>query len=567
MGNAQSDTTQKKTLPEIIDYISANYILTQNFTDMEKLADMTYCDKLAILTSRVVDKNTSNLDIKYMTQRLKKGVEINEMREDKLLFFPKDQLNDLDVINKTQKRRLCIGIARFYVKIAYLFAAIVTTVNPTYKFKDSEGNVKEVDLSKKHEIPSDGKASVTQVNLCNQRLTALLNGESYLEEDLKGKSEIKVKPNFCGVNYDFTALKTKSLMVEPGLPELEKLYFDKYDYDNGGFVGMTKKMREEVYEKDVETFYKVFTGNDEIPIVNGVKSIKNFSQIQMHDYKKIDGCELDGKYTKAYTGSLKDKLFSKYAENIQRMLKKTKVTQEKLLNFIDQLFEFDINSQTNKPEIIIKKSLTESKLDVLAEEIRKTIIDLYINCEIDFSEGLKIFEAIVAKVVKDTVLVQDKNLETMKHELIVLPMPVKDTIHNVQQLQTDSSLSTSTHAEPASITHAEPAHAEQSHAEPAHAEPSHAEPSHAKPSHAEPAHAEPAHAEPAHAEPAHAEPSHAEPAHAEQSHAEQSHAEPSHAEPSHAEPAHAEPAHAEPAHAEPAHGGKRISRRRKLFLH
>ena len=519
MGNAQSDVKPKKTLPEIIDYISANYILTQNFTDMEKLADMTYCDKLAILTSRVVEKNTSNLDIKYMTQRLKKGVEINELKEDKLLFFSKAQLNDLDVINKTQKRRLCIGIARFYVKIAYLFAAIVTTVNPTYKFKDAEGTTKEVDLSQKHEIPSDAKASVKQVNLCNQRLTALLNGESYLEEDMKGKSEIKVKPNFCGINYDFTALKTKSLMVEPGLPELEKLYFDKYDYDNGGFVGMTKKMREEVYEKDVETFYKVFTGNDEIPLVNGVKSIKNFSQIQMYDYKKIEGCEPNGKYTKAYTGALKDKLFSQYAENIQIMLNKTKVTQEKLLNFIDELFEFDLNPQTNKPEIVIKKSLTETRLDVLAEDIRKTIIDLYINCELGFSEGLKIFEAIVAKVVKDTVLVQDKNLETMKHELIVspiksdVPLPVQPSMPLPEQPTTSlpiipltsmplpmplpivlPAMSLLAPADPLSISKAEPVHAETIHAEPVHAEMIHAEPVKAEP--IEPMHLMPVHAEP-----------------------------------------------------------------------
>ena len=508
MGNTSSDTKQKKTLPEIIDYISANYILTQNFTDMEKLADMTYCDKLAILTSRVVDKNTSNLDIKYMTQRLKKGIEINELKEDKLLFFPKAQLNDLDVINKTQKRRLCIGIARFYVKIAHLFAAIVTTVNPTYTFKDAEGNAKEVDLSKKHEIPNDAKASVKQVNLCNQRLNALLNGESYLEEDLKGKSEIKVKPNFCGVNYDFSAFKTKSLMLEPGLPELEKLYFDKYDYDNGGFVGMTKKMREEVYEKDVETFYKVFTGNDEIPLVNGVKSIKNFSQIQMYDYKKIEGCEANGIYTKEYTGSLKDKLFSKYAENIQIMLNKTKATQEKLLNFIDELFEFDINSQTNKPEIIIKKSLTESKLDLLAKDIRKTIIHLYINCELDFSEGLKLFEAIVAKVVKDTVLVQDKNLETIKHELIVSPaLPMI--------------------SEPLIPVHAEPVHAEPVHAEPVHAES-------ILHINAEPIHVEPIHVEPIHVEPIQAEPIHVEPV---------------------------LDMNAEPLH----HGGNRIARRRKIF--
>ena len=346
------------------------------------------------------------------------------------------------------------------------------------------------------------------MNLCNQRLNALLNGESYLEEDLKGKSEIKVKPNFCGVNYDFSAFKTKSLMLEPGLPELEKLYFDKYDYDNGGFVGMTKKMREEVYEKDVETFYKVFTGNDEIPLVNGVKSIKNFSQIQMYDYKKIEGCEANGIYTKEYTGSLKDKLFSKYAENIQIMLNKTKATQEKLLNFIDELFEFDINSQTNKPEIIIKKSLTESKLDLLAKDIRKTIIHLYINCELDFSEGLKLFEAIVAKVVKDTVLVQDKNLETIKHELIVSPaLPMI--------------------SEPLIPVHAEPVHAEPVHAEPVHAES-------ILHINAEPIHVEPIHVEPIHVEPIQAEPIHVEPV---------------------------LDMNAEPLH----HGGNRIARRRKIF--
>ena len=32
------------------------YILTQNFTDMYNLTDPTYCDKLLILTSKIIGK-------------------------------------------------------------------------------------------------------------------------------------------------------------------------------------------------------------------------------------------------------------------------------------------------------------------------------------------------------------------------------------------------------------------------------------------------------------------------------------------------------------------------------
>ena len=36
-------------------------------------------------------------------------------------------------------------------------------------------------------------------------------------------------------------VEIKLLVEEPGIPELEKLYYDKYDDDNGGFKGMTQK--------------------------------------------------------------------------------------------------------------------------------------------------------------------------------------------------------------------------------------------------------------------------------------------------------------------------------------
>ena len=45
MGNAQSNNNnnKKKSFEQIIDYVASNYILTQNFKDMENLSNMDYC--------------------------------------------------------------------------------------------------------------------------------------------------------------------------------------------------------------------------------------------------------------------------------------------------------------------------------------------------------------------------------------------------------------------------------------------------------------------------------------------------------------------------------------------
>jgi hypothetical protein len=74
-----------------------------------------------------------------------------------------------------------------------------------------------------------------------------------------------VGPSFCNLNFDPRTRTDRSLSQEPGIPELEKLYYDEYNYDQGGFVGMTEETRKNVYEKDVETFYRAFTGNKDIP--------------------------------------------------------------------------------------------------------------------------------------------------------------------------------------------------------------------------------------------------------------------------------------------------------------
>ena len=47
---------------------------------------------------------------------------------------------------------------------------------------------------------------------------------------------------------------TKNLGDEPGIPELQSLYFDDYNYTTGTYVGVTDEGME-VYMKDLETFW------------------------------------------------------------------------------------------------------------------------------------------------------------------------------------------------------------------------------------------------------------------------------------------------------------------------
>ena len=420
MGNSTStsktNNVQSGKLAKEIDYIAANYITTQNFRDMERLADMDHCNNLVIMTADLIANNLNDLDIKYLAQRLRNGVEINEMTEDSVVYFNKADIEQMDVGNKTTKRRLCIGIAKFYVKVAHIFAAIVTTVNPIYVYKDAYGSTVKVPLLQKANIPKEATTKIQKYNICSQRLNALINNQDF---DAPVDAKVTVSPKFCDMNYDKTRGKDRNLFEEPGIPELEKLYYDVYDYDNGGFKGMTEKMRKEVYDKDVLTFFRAFTGIENIPLnEQGKPTVKKFSDILLRDYHKSRGCKKDGVYTKRYAASLKNKLFSDYANHITNMMNNTTTNQDKLVAILEILFARAINPQTQRQEIIINPKMSEGLLQSLVEKARATIVEMYVKCEDDFVKGLDIFEAIVEKQIQDTSQAQIANLEATLQDSI-----------------------------------------------------------------------------------------------------------------------------------------------------
>ena len=87
MGNSFSEieNLQDKTFKnfyEIIDYIASYYILTMDFQSLSKLSNKDYCNKLVVLTSDIIKANFNELEVTYLEQRIKNGLEINDLTTD-----------------------------------------------------------------------------------------------------------------------------------------------------------------------------------------------------------------------------------------------------------------------------------------------------------------------------------------------------------------------------------------------------------------------------------------------------------------------------------------------------
>ena len=415
MGNdisTQQDKSDLSNIHKIVNHIATDYIFTSNFKDMENLGDVKYCNNLVILTSRIIEENLNDLDVEYLSQHIKDGNIVDEMTKDKVIYLKKNKIPKLDVKNETQKRRLCVGIARFYVKIAHIFASILKTINPTISYVDNKGNAGETSLMDKHKLPEDADMKMNTISLCSKRLDTLVNNNNY---DINNKKEVIVNPDYCNMNAD---KNNATLLDEPGMVELEKLYNDKYDYDKGGYIGMSDTMKNK-YKRDLEIFYKAFSDNSE-PFDS--KKIKKFSDIKLREHHKKKGCSEgeDGEYLKKYKGELKDKLYGDYANHVKKMMDNTKKNQDQLLSVIDKLFVFvNITDETKKDKkvIMINPTLTETTLQNVVEESRRIIMNLYITCEKDFLKGLEIFEAIVEKQISDTTMERINNLPIHREQI------------------------------------------------------------------------------------------------------------------------------------------------------
>ena len=420
MGNIASTNSNKSAEKEfnnfydVIDYIATYYILTMDFKSLSKLSEKAYCDKLVVLTSDIIERYFNDMEITYLAQRVKNGVEVNDLNKEKVIFINKDNLESLDISNDAQKgikkKRVCIGIAKFYVKVAHIFAAIIMTINPVYTYKDATGQTVKTGMLEKDKIPKNVNRKLYKLNICDNRIRALKKGE--IIDDVTGN--VTLQPKVCDMNINKNGID-KTLADEPGITELMRLYLDdNYDYSNGNFTGMTDSTKTQ-FIKDLKLFYTAFTGNEIMP-----PEITKFSDIKLRDYNKKSGCQGTTPVLKnKFTLNQKDKLFVDYAQNTTKMIQTAADNQSKLLSVINELFTYVIDPYSGKKVIRINPKLNDELLQKSVEKTRRFIVDLYIKCETDYVNGIKLYEAIVESKILETTQKQIDNLKNEAKKIII----------------------------------------------------------------------------------------------------------------------------------------------------
>jgi hypothetical protein len=408
MGNATSKPTNKpiseinenknKNVDEIMDYIATNYILSMDFESLKQLYNKNYCDNLIVLTSDIIEKYFTNTDITYLSDRI--------MKKDNVVFVNRNDLETIDELDTNKKSDLCNGIAKFYITIAHIFSSIITTVNPVYIFTNLNGEVKKISLNDRNKIPYGVKTQIIKYNICDNRINSLRNN-SLLDKDT---GDLTINPSVCNVNLkDDGNLKT--LEDEPGIPELLDLYNDdNYNFETGTFDGMSESTRA-MFQENLKVFYTTFTGNEEMP-----PEIQKFSDIHLRDYNKDGMCQ--SRLDNSVSGNISNELFMKYAENLKEMISKTNKNRDSLMEILNDLFVYFIDEETQSKRIRINPKLNEDNLKDVVIKTRSAIIKLYLTCEQDYVEGIKIYEAIVEQKILETSQNQINSLKKMSQNLI-----------------------------------------------------------------------------------------------------------------------------------------------------
>ena len=186
---------------------------------------------------------------------------------------------------------------------------------------------------------------------------------------------------------------------EIGIPELEKLYLNKYDPKLGKFV-MDEENKKK-YLEDVKTFYKIYTNKE----WDG--KTKKFSDIPIYEYKPISFCEKI-KATAVLEGNKKNENIKDFANQLALIMNNSYNYDKKLIKILNELFVFNENGEKLRINLQLKKK----DLDEKYEEVRNIIFNIYKNCEMDYQKTISLFQKIVLDSqikISDEIINNDAN--------------------------------------------------------------------------------------------------------------------------------------------------------------
>ena len=268
-------------------------------------------------------------------------------------------------------------------------------------------------------------------NFCHKRLQTLIGkGTSELNANLtKG---ITVAPTVCKFGKNLKEDKPLKFSEEPGILELDALYYDEYDEQTKDFTKRSPAMEKEL-KKDATALFEAIVGSSLADYNKMLKQndpqalpkvINSFDDITMETLYNSEGClpvsdniasvttleQLQtsgiGSFRQKYTGNTE--LFRQYGAHLKTMNENAKKNYLALSNIIEIIFVQSDNKYR------IRQGIKETEINKLLEETRKLISKMYIQCSEDFRIGITLFKKIVAETISNQ---HKKIMDSQKHSL------------------------------------------------------------------------------------------------------------------------------------------------------
>jgi hypothetical protein len=384
-----------------LNEIASTYILEQNFQDMIRLTNPAYCDDLVVMTSEILNQSYSVSQLNYGYRVIyKKGQSANKVDNGADNDTNGDPLYADALKSKEVKTKMCINIAKYYVKIAHLFAAIMTTLNPVFSWKtsasskravsrpmDDPENVGDIEdtedtedtedvveggdggdggegekgekgekpentneiqyssLQEKHEISNMAKdVKVESLNFCNSRISDLMDMDEITSlidgtnavSGTNGEAVIKIKPRLCSSSLNNNNEGYTRQKSVYDLPGFAELSRLYFDKYNSSKKRFDRMSKESEHEKKRNIALLYTLFTGN---KNPPKDIKSFRDIPLHSFADTIECDNPTSALNAiYIGTTKDKLFVEYVEQIKRMIYQSNMIRNSLLEVIDRVF-------------------------------------------------------------------------------------------------------------------------------------------------------------------------------------------------------------------------------------
>ena len=431
--NTQLIEDTQQTLIEAVDQIATGYILKQNMIDIMRFTDKDYRQNLILLTSHILKSKLSSVDLGILKERVLEGTSAykqknmskstnislnadnvntnniedtsyenennnkysNNMDNELVYISNKEQMLKYSIETAREKKKAVVVISKFYIKIMILFSAIVSVVDPQYVYETEDNEKKYFYLKDYDNIKMMGSTNKTlrlfsldnPMNLVKRRLLILKNKMEHETNDGEtSESMVVINPGekICKMNLSEDNVSRTSLTSEIGIKELDALYLDVFDEETNTWSKRSKEM-DELYKKDVLTFFQIFSGKKDKPA-----NIQTFEDIELLDFHNLKRCK-NGDFFEDLLVSKNDVLFRKYLTKIEEIQEITKTQKRKLLFILKSIFHERPKGE-GEEQFKINPELKMKHLEEKQRQIKECILKIYTLCEQKFIEALIIYE-------------------------------------------------------------------------------------------------------------------------------------------------------------------------------